>query len=156
MRHDLAALAGFILIGWIVLVSLAFRGSPLPALVPRRVRASWRHGRGRPSIPRHVRSMVLAADRRRCIYCHSREQLQLDHIIPWSAGGLSILWNLAVLCGPCNKIKSNYREGKDGWSSYRPWPGMRNAHTAAAILHTELRRRHSPLRWIRALTGIGL
>lgn len=62
----------------------------------------------RPPIAPEIRAAVLERDRRRCQWCHSRHDLQLDHILPWSAGGPDEVWNLRVLCGTCNKIRSNF------------------------------------------------
>ena len=33
--------------------------------------------------------------------------LELDHILPKSNGGRNHILNLELLCGPCNKLKSN-------------------------------------------------
>ncbi len=35
------------------------------------------------------------------------DELQTDHIHPWSLGGGDEWSNLQLLCGPCNKIKGN-------------------------------------------------
>lgn len=35
------------------------------------------------------------------------EELQVDHIEPWSKGGRTVLSNAQLLCAPCNKKKSN-------------------------------------------------
>ena len=37
---------------------------------------------------------------------------QGDHIIPWSAGGATVMSNLQMLCGACNLRKSNWRPGR--------------------------------------------
>lgn len=31
------------------------------------------------------------------------DQLQFDHVHPWSKGGLTTVENLQLLCGPCNR-----------------------------------------------------
>lgn len=36
------------------------------------------------------------------------EELQMDHIAPWSKGGRTVLSNAELLCGPCNKKKGNH------------------------------------------------
>lgn len=123
----------------------------LAGLVPRRVLARRRQGRERPPVPARLRRAILAADRHRCVFCGRRADLQLDHIRPWSGGGLSAAWNLAVLCAGCNLAKSNYWKDRDGYVHYRGFPGAGNPVLASAILRAERRRRLSPARWARAL-----
>lgn len=61
----------------------------------------------RPRIPREVVDAVYSRDGGRCVYCGSTENLQLDHIIPFSKGGATTLENLQLLCQKCNLEKSN-------------------------------------------------
>lgn len=61
----------------------------------------------RPPIPREVVDAVYRRDQGRCVYCGSTENLQLDHIIPFSKGGATTLENLQLLCQKCNLEKSN-------------------------------------------------
>jgi len=124
----------------------------IKAAVPRRWRIHYRRTHPRPAIPAHIRRAVHAADRHRCVYCKNPNQPQIDHIRPWAAGGLNTLTNYAILCQPCNLIKSNY------WPThptlYRPWTGHNNPTQAAAILAAERRHRYNPLRWYRAATTL--
>lgn len=139
-----------------VLVRLAVLGWPgyLPVLVPRVRRARHRRRGGtRPEIPARLRRAVLAADRRRCVYCGGRTGLQLDHITPWAAGGLSTPGNLAVLCAEHNRVKSNYRRDDSGRAHYRPWPGAADITTAATVLAAERRCQWSPARWARLVSA---
>jgi hypothetical protein len=62
----------------------------------------------RPPIPREVVDAVYRRDKGRCVYCGSTENLQLDHIIPFSKGGATTLENLQLLCQKCNLEKSNH------------------------------------------------
>ena len=60
----------------------------------------------RPHIAPSVRARVLKRDRYACIYCGAHDaKLHLDHLIPWSRGGLTTEDNLAVACVSCNTSK---------------------------------------------------
>jgi HNH endonuclease len=69
-------------------------------LAPRR-----NAGEGRPSIPEVVRNEVWRRDEGRCVDCGSRENLQFDHIVPWSRGGANTARNLELRCERCNLRK---------------------------------------------------
>jgi DNA-directed RNA polymerase subunit RPC12/RpoP len=59
----------------------------------------------RSQIPSDVKQLVWERDGARCVQCGSTEELQYDHIIPFSKGGSSEVENLQILCGPCNRSK---------------------------------------------------
>lgn len=61
----------------------------------------------RPHIPQEVVDAVYKRDGGRCVRCGSTENLQLDHIVPFSKGGATSLENLQLLCQKCNLEKSN-------------------------------------------------
>ena len=67
-----------------------------------------RYDEERAPIGAGVRAMVLRRDKYRCVWCGNDGPLELDHIIPWSAGGSDDLDNLRALCRPCNQRRSNY------------------------------------------------
>ena len=60
-----------------------------------------------------LRWKVLQRDRFTCCACGSSPaitpgvELQVDHILPWSKGGETVLENLQTLCSICNLGKSN-------------------------------------------------
>ena len=56
-------------------------------------------------VPVKLRREVLATGK--CNYCGSKENLQIDHIIPYSKGGANHRDNLQCLCGSCNSKKSD-------------------------------------------------
>ena len=51
-----------------------------------------------------IRKRILERDKK-CQFCGSLENLQVDHITPWSRGGSSSDSNLQVLCRKCNMEK---------------------------------------------------
>lgn len=70
----------------------------------------------RAEIPWDVRRAVYRRDGWRCKFCGRswREtQLDLDHIVPWSAGGPDHGSNLRTLCHDCNIERSNYKLNGD-------------------------------------------
>ena len=60
-----------------------------------------------------LRYEVLARDHFTCKYCGASPKkdpnvtLHIDHIVPWSKGGKTILENLQTLCSKCNLGKSD-------------------------------------------------
>jgi hypothetical protein len=77
-----------------------------------------------------VRRLVYQRDGHSCRFCGGRYDLQLDHVIPWSAFGPDTSDNLRTLCDLCNDDRSNYREPYEGpqtpvtrwcfWCMFRP------------------------------------
>jgi hypothetical protein len=65
--------------------------------------------------PRNVnwrlRAQVLMRDEAKCRLCGAAPsdgaKLQVDHIVPWSKGGATVLTNLQILCEQCNIGKSD-------------------------------------------------
>ena len=61
----------------------------------------------RPRLSRETVDAIYRRDGGKCVYCGSLENLQLDHIIPFSKGGATTLENMQLLCQKCNLEKSN-------------------------------------------------
>lgn len=59
-----------------------------------------------PISPQLART-VVERDGRNCLECGSPEDLQFDHIIPVALGGATTAENLQILCGDCNRLKSD-------------------------------------------------
>ncbi len=53
------------------------------------------------------RQNVFKRDGHECMYCGSKKDLTLDHVLPKSRGGKSTWDNLATACKKCNSIKGN-------------------------------------------------
>ena len=66
---------------------------------------------GRPrsrTIPQWVKIAVATRDGGKCRWCGSAYELQYDHVVPYSHGGSSDdVSNIQLLCGRCNRLKSN-------------------------------------------------
>lgn len=64
-------------------------------------------------INERLRFKVLKRDNFKCVYCgkspanNSNVKLHVDHIVPWSKGGETVIENLQTLCSKCNLGKSN-------------------------------------------------
>lgn len=61
----------------------------------------------REPIPEEVKFEVWRRDQGRCVMCGSKENLEFDHIIPFSKGGATTARNLQLLCQNCNRHKSD-------------------------------------------------
>lgn len=77
----------------------------------------------RDPIPYQLRAAIYIRDRAICQKCRTRDlkSWELDHIIPWSAGGPDHSTNLRVLCAPCNQERGNYDDGTTFTRSPATW-----------------------------------
>lgn len=57
-------------------------------------------------MPEVMRRRVRRRDGGRCARCGSEEELTVDHVRPFSRGGLTVPRNLQLLCRSCNASKS--------------------------------------------------
>ncbi len=56
-------------------------------------------------IPRRIKQEVFKRDKQECQNCHTKLNLQLDHVRPIHLGGVGRPENLQVLCFSCNQRK---------------------------------------------------
>ena len=63
--------------------------------------------RKREFISEEVKFEVWRRDEGKCVICGSNENLEFDHIIPFSKGGSNTTRNVQLLCETCNRKKSN-------------------------------------------------
>ncbi len=61
----------------------------------------------RERLPDEVRAAVWHRDDGRCVRCGAEQELQFDHVIPFSRGGSNAVENIQILCGPCNRTKGD-------------------------------------------------
>ncbi|MGH7292121.1 MAG: HNH endonuclease, partial [Myxococcota bacterium] len=72
---------------------------------------------------RFNRFNVYARDRNVCQYCgrrFARSELNLDHVIPRSQGGLSTWENIVCSCHACNRVKGGHTPREAGMKLLRP------------------------------------
>jgi hypothetical protein len=92
---------------WIVLKNAKLRESWLDGPVAAKSSGEVRQvARTRTrTIGYALRFQVLRRDGFTCQYCGRRPpevKLHIDHILPWSRGGLNVIKNLITSCEPCN------------------------------------------------------
>jgi hypothetical protein len=58
-------------------------------------------------ISQTTKKVVYSRDGGICQCCGSYENIEYDHIIPYSCGGISDTSNIQLLCRKCNRSKSN-------------------------------------------------
>jgi len=63
--------------------------------------------RKRPPIPQDVKNAVWNRDGGRCVECGSKDNIEFDHIVPFSKRGSNTWRNLQLLCESCNRKKSD-------------------------------------------------
>ena len=82
------------------------------------VAAPTRHRTSR-TISWRMRFLVMRRDNFKCCICGASPALNpgttlvIDHVVPWTAGGETVVENLQTLCEPCNGGKSNLAMNAD-------------------------------------------
>ena len=71
-----------------------------------------------PSVSENTRRLVRERAQDRCEYCRMVQVIQgatfhIEHIIPRSKGGRTILENLALACPSCNFHKADHTQSQD-------------------------------------------
>ncbi len=54
------------------------------------------------------RSNLFKRDSQKCVYCNSKEDLTIDHVMPRSRGGKTKWTNLVTACKKCNARKGDF------------------------------------------------
>lgn len=90
------AMVGLSLVTGALLIRFAVRGPKHPARRRQRRRRVWSD---------EERRFILERDGWRCVYCGSTDELEIDHIVPFSRGGACSVENSQVLCRSCNASK---------------------------------------------------
>ena len=67
----------------------------------------------RKTITEALRNKVLKKYNYRCVFCGNKNNLQMDHIIPFSKGGKTEFRNLQPLCRECNLKKGNKEKSEE-------------------------------------------
>lgn len=70
------------------------------------------------TVSAQLRLRVHARAEERCEYCQTPEELtvttfEVDHIVPLSAGGVTVLDNLCLACPACNRHKAARQSAPD-------------------------------------------
>ncbi len=89
--------------GWAVGLA-AVTGGVLLVVAGRR-RPRHRRVRRRRVWSDEERRFILDRDGWACVNCGAQDQLEIDHVIPFSRGGACSVENAAVLCRSCNARK---------------------------------------------------
>lgn len=68
------------------------------------------------------RHNVFKRDSHRCVYCGSKENLTIDHVVPKSLGGRDAWDNLVTACQKCNSRKGSMSPEEAGLTMrYQPF-----------------------------------
>jgi 5-methylcytosine-specific restriction endonuclease McrA len=91
--------------------------------------------RDRMPLKPHLRFTILSRDRFRCVYCGRTSQaalLEVDHVVPKSAGGTNRPDNLVTSCERCNSGKAGSVLRPELWDELRDRVFMNHPSGASA------------------------
>jgi len=54
-----------------------------------------------------LRELIYARDSYTCVYCGAKDDLVIDHVLPFAKGGSTHHNNLVTACAPCNMTKGD-------------------------------------------------
>ena len=102
------------------LVESGFTSLPVPVAKSAQVKSEQE--RLRRTIPSSIRRTVWARAHGRCEYsgCTSRFQLEIDHVLPVSLGGINTLKNLRLLCRTHNVQQATQALGSESLRRFIP------------------------------------
>jgi len=66
----------------------------------------------RKTISEDLRNKIFKRDGNKCKKCGSKNNLTIDHIVPFSKGGTTEINNLQTLCKKCNRKKGAKNNAK--------------------------------------------
>lgn len=101
---------------------------------------------------------VIRRDGNTCKACGlylrgSTRSTQLDHIVPWSAGGSDATDNLRVLCNVCNNARSNFRDDAES-SRVLPVTWWCGDCWTSLDAHERYHADRGETCWLQSMTGL--
>lgn len=92
-------------------ISCEIFGHTCPVFVNQSGATETKEGRRQGRyLPRDIMLKVVRRDNQICQVCHKHvrdDEIEFDHIIPYSKGGPTTVENIRLLCRSCNRKKSN-------------------------------------------------
>jgi hypothetical protein len=82
---------------------LAATGIPKPQKTVER----QQNRKGSRSLTNAMMEEVWARDEGKCVECGAMQDIEFDHMVPFSKGGATSVDNLRLLCRPCNRSRGN-------------------------------------------------
>lgn len=99
----------------------------------------------RSQLTTKVKGLILKIDDFTCQYCGSKEDLEVDHVVPIELGGTNDNDNLLTCCSSCNKSKGHQKSALEYSKELAVKPGKR--------LFGLLLKQHSKDNFLRGFLG---